>query len=102
MALPSSSLYGTLPSMAADDFAAFVGKSLQSLKKIDSTWFFTFSESVSVLTEGLWRLVNAERIIVTSKDHQQQFGLPSPFDAIEDVTSRLKKLQFQSVACEAT
>jgi len=87
--------------MEVDNFASFVGKSLQSLEKMDHSWFFTFGESLNINTEGLWRLVGAERIIVTSEDHQQQFGLPSPLDAIECVTSQLKKLQVQSVACEA-
>ena len=68
--------------MEADNFASFVGKSLQSFEKMDRSWVFAFGESLSVSAEGLRRFVKAERIIVTSEDHQQQFALPSPFNAI--------------------
>jgi hypothetical protein len=44
-------------------------------------WVFRFDGSGTLGVECLWRLVSDERIVVTSEDHQQRFGLPAPIDA---------------------
>ena len=38
-------------------------------------------------TEAEWRLIKDGRIVVTSDDHGQQFGLPQPVDAAEELSS---------------
>jgi hypothetical protein len=60
-----------------------VDVNLQSVDKRDQTWFFNFTDNVSVLTEQFWRLRQHGRIKVTSQDHGHQFGLTQPVDARE-------------------
>ena len=62
-----------------------IGARLRGLMKKDYTWFFAFTDGVSILTEDRWRLLSKEQIEVTSEDHLQKFGLPGPLDAAEQV-----------------
>jgi hypothetical protein len=57
-----------------------VAQHLLVAEKRDYTWFFGFSGSVSVCTDGPWRLVE-ERVVITSDDDGHKFGLPAPVDA---------------------
>ena len=66
-----------------------VGRQLLSAEKQDSTWFFEFGTDVSLATESPWRLIEHGRIAVTSEDHGQQFGLPAPVDAAQELLSRV-------------
>jgi hypothetical protein len=54
---------------------------LKSVEKKDYSWFFVFTNEISMVTESPWRFLNTDRIIVTSEDHGHQFGLPAPVDA---------------------
>jgi hypothetical protein len=58
-----------------------IGQSLQSVECKGGSWFFKFSDEISVVTESHWRLLSADRIVVTSQDHGHKFGLPAPVDA---------------------
>lgn len=64
-----------------------IGLQLLSIEKQDYSWIFVFDDDVSLVTESCWRLLSEERIIVTSEDHNHQFGLPKPVDAAERVLS---------------
>ena len=64
-----------------------VGQRLLSVEKIDYSWCFDFSGEVSLATESSWRLINEDRIVVTSEDHGHQFGLPEPVDAARVLSS---------------
>lgn len=64
-----------------------VGEQLRSVEKRDFSWFFGFSGEVSLATETFWRLINEDRIVVTSEDHGHQFGLPEPVDAASVLSS---------------
>ena len=57
------------------------GARLCSVEKKDYSWFFSFTDNISVATEDAWRFVNANRIVVTSEDHGQQFDLPNPVNS---------------------
>ncbi len=65
------------------------GQFIASIEKKDFTWFFNFSGNDVIATESPWRLVTPSGIIVTSEDHDQQFGLPAPVDAGGRVTEEL-------------
>jgi len=65
-----------------------IGRPLLSLEKKDCTWFFGFGADVAVATESSWRLIDQGRIVVSSEDHDLQFGLPAPVDAAAEVLSR--------------
>jgi hypothetical protein len=43
-----------------------------------------------------WRLVVAGHIALTSEDHRQQYGLPSPVDAEAQCRSMIVRLKIQS------
>ena len=66
-----------------------VGHSLRSLVLKDYSWIFTFADDVSLWTESSWRFMDSEHIVITSEDHQHQFGLPARVDAAEWVVSRV-------------
>jgi hypothetical protein len=73
------------------DLSWLVDKSLQESEKKDYSWFFIFSGSGSISTESPWRLLNAERIVVTSEDHGHPFGLKEPIDAAIRVRETIKE-----------
>lgn len=66
------------------------GVRLRSVQKMDYSWFFTFTDSVSVATETPWRFVKGNRVDVTSEDHAHQFGLLNPVDASVCVLSAVQ------------
>jgi hypothetical protein len=45
------------------------------------SWVFLFDGKRTLGVECLWRIVADGRIVVTSADHEQRFGLPDPIDA---------------------
>ena len=53
-------------------------------------WILTFSDSISVLSSGFWRLLENGKISLVSLDHGHQFGLPRPVDMVEELALRLK------------
>lgn len=54
-------------------------------------WYFTFGSDAGVGVECLWRIVDRGRIVLTSEDHDQQFGLPAPVDAVRRATELLAR-----------
>jgi hypothetical protein len=64
-----------------------VGQQLLSAEKRDDSWSFGFSGEVSLATETSWRLIDEDRLVVTSEDHGHQFGLPEPVDAARVLSS---------------
>lgn len=45
------------------------------------TWQCHLSNGGVISTESLWRFISKGRLLLTSEDHHQQFGLPQPIDA---------------------
>ena len=80
-----------------------IGRQLLSVEKKDYTWFFGFGVGVSLATESPWRLIEQSRIVVSSEDHDQQFGLPAPVDAAREVLSRAagRTVEVASVAADS-
>ncbi|MEZ5680626.1 MAG: hypothetical protein R3E14_04945 [Erythrobacter sp.] len=56
-----------------------IGKALIAHEN-EGQWNLVSDGEVYVYTM-FWRLVGSNHILVTSEDHQQQFGLPQPIDA---------------------
>lgn len=48
-----------------------------------------------------WRLVGSDRILVTSEDDRQQFGLPQPVDAAEEFNDALAKIRITDVGVDS-
>ncbi len=62
---------------------------LQSITKRENDWVFAFDAETSLVTDSLWRLLEAGRICVTDHDDGQLFGRPAPVDVTADVTARI-------------
>jgi len=75
---------------------------LKSVEKRDYTWFFHFTDDVSVLTEQLWRLRHHGRIDVTAfRPRPSGFGLPAPLDARPRVVSAVGDLPVTETRIDA-
>lgn len=59
--------------------------------KDTDTWYFYFANQIHASSSGFWRLTEANKIILVSLDHRNQFGLPQPMDLVESVTKHLSK-----------
>jgi hypothetical protein len=57
-----------------------VGSTLQGVTRHEYSWTFAF-ETADVSAQCLWRMVSGGRVVLTSSDDGQQFGLPEPLDA---------------------
>jgi hypothetical protein len=79
---------------------SFVGTQLQSLEKVDWSWFFRFDAQHLIVTDAPWRLITPQGIAVADADHGQQFGLAKPVDAASCVFACLPSPAVQSVALD--
>lgn len=73
-----------------------ISHQLLSVEKLDYSWLFRFAGGITVATESFWRLINEGRIVVTSEDHGQLFGLTVPVDAVAAVLSSIGDRQVES------
>ena len=71
---------------------------LLTLEKKDYTWVFVFGDGASLATEPPWRLIEQGRIVASSEDHDQRFGLPAPVDAVREVLSRVGSLMVEAAS----
>ena len=74
-----------------------VGRRFQSLSRLEYGWVAVFDRDVKIVIECLWRLVQSDRIQVTSEDDGQQFGLPAPLDAAAEVNARIAEAVIEAV-----
>lgn len=63
----------------------------------ENDWVFDFDGQYQLVVECLWRLIEDNRIRLTSLDHGQQFGLPAPVDAVQVIESRLMNVMVVDV-----
>jgi hypothetical protein len=64
------------------DMTWLLGRRAADVQKRDWSWFFTLDDGSVIATESTWRLVGPAGVIVPSEDHDQQFGLPDPVNAV--------------------
>ncbi len=86
------------------DFRWVHGQHIAEVSETSSVlWQFVLSSAGRITTESLWRLIRDGRIVVTSADHRQQFGLPAPVDAVLRASSLLESATIQRVElCHGT
>ena len=72
-----------------NELAWLVGHRFQSLTRREYDWIVAFDRDASLVVACLWRLVEADRICITSQDDGQKFGLPEPLESAAEVNSRL-------------
>jgi len=56
------------------DLTWLIGRQLKAIEKKDYSWFFIFDDDSNIATEGPWRLVAAEGIVVTSEAKLSQIS----------------------------
>jgi hypothetical protein len=76
-------------SVPADLLSGICRHAFVSLIRRENDWVLSLDNGAQVFIECLWRLVEAGRVQITSQDHDQQFGLPTPLDAAAEVNRRL-------------
>src|SRR5690242_19309163 len=72
-----------------NQLAMLVGSRFNSLTRREYDWVVAFDLEASLVVACLWRLVESDRIRLTSEDHGHQFGLPAPVDAAAEVNHLL-------------
>jgi hypothetical protein len=82
-----------------ESFDWMVGKSIkEALFAEPGSWWFNFSGGGQCsIHGGIWRLTDAETMIVSSQDHGHQFGLPAPFDVSSIFMARINNALVKSV-----
>lgn len=60
-------------------------------------WVFSFSGKVTVQAETFWRVMDGNKIIYTSEDHHQKFGLPQPIDLTKAVPEIFKNIHLKRI-----
>ncbi len=60
-------------------------------------WNIYFSGKDHISIECLWRIIKNNRVVLTGFDHEQQFGLPTPVDAVAKASQLLSDKKVSSV-----
>lgn len=80
-----------------DSLAWLAQHRLESVEHPGFEWIFAFDNGASVEISCLWRLLENDRIRFTIRDEGQQFGLPTPVDAAEELNRRIANAKVESV-----
>ena len=80
--------------------AALQSTSCKAVKH-DGEWYFSFENEAVLRARCLWRLVVGGRVVLSSRDHGQMFGLKSPVDAAHEATRILADKEITEVAIES-
>jgi hypothetical protein len=72
-----------------NELACLVGHRFQLLTRREYDWVVALDNDASIVVACLWRLVESDRIRITSEDEGQKFGLPEPVEAAAEVNRRL-------------
>jgi hypothetical protein len=84
--------------MGSFDISSMVGRFITSVQLIQpSHWSFTVEPSLGIGVECPWRILNDGRIAISSEDHSQQYGLPSPLNAAAIATNLLASSQITHI-----
>jgi hypothetical protein len=75
------------------DLTWLVGRRLKDVEKRDYSWFFVLDDGNTIATESVWRLIIPQRIVITSEDDGQSFGLTVPVNAAQKVKDYLGQNQ---------
>lgn len=76
--------------MDSFDFSCMVGRVITGVQHIEpSQWSFIVEPSLGVGVECPWRILDADRIAISSEDHSQQYDLTARLDAASIATNLL-------------
>lgn len=62
---------------------------LDNVEHYEHGWTFRFDNGALLNFQSLWRLFSDKLILVTSEDDGQQFGLPQPVNAVDELMKRV-------------
>jgi hypothetical protein len=66
------------------DLDWLVGRSLvEVVLQEGPSWGFHFGDGTEVRADSPWRLIRGGRIVLSSEDHEQSYGLSRPIDAAD-------------------
>jgi hypothetical protein len=71
------------------------------LEEGHATVSITFSDGTN-LTADYWRLIKDGKSVLSSFDHRQQYGLPAPINAIEQIIEELDKQNLVELQLDKT
>jgi hypothetical protein len=77
------------PHPAADLVSRVCGRTVLSLTRREHDWGLLLDGETQIVIGCLWRLLEADRVRLTSQDDGQRFGLPAPVDAAGEATLRI-------------
>ena len=83
------------------DISLLLDKRLEQVVKDDFSWALTFSDGLILRVECLWRLLVSGKVVITSEDHGQQFGLPAPVDCVGELQRRVEGVAVTSAKVRA-
>jgi hypothetical protein len=64
------------------DLSWMVGRRISSVSFHNPVpWVFSLGTDAAISVECLWRIIERERLVLTSEEHLHQYGLPAPIDA---------------------
>lgn len=55
-------------------------------------WYFSLSYGGPIQVQCAWRVIQNKRIVLSSDDHNQRFGLPKNIDSAEEFNSLLSEV----------
>jgi hypothetical protein len=72
------------------DFSWMVGRTIIGVAlNAPAQWSFSFGTGIGIGAECPWRLLKNGRVAISSEDHLQEYGLPTPLDAAVIATETL-------------
>lgn len=74
---------------------------MQVYEGYPSNFTFDFGDKHVLAVDSLWRILGDGRVLRTSLDHGQQFGLPRSVDAFSEAASLLKDREVTDVQVRA-
>jgi hypothetical protein len=72
-----------------NDLDWLVAHRFQDVTRYEYSWAFAFDDGVGLTTECLWRLIENDRIRLTSMDDGHSFGRPAPADCVLEINQRI-------------
>lgn len=78
----------------------------KAIFKIDQEkWTFYFAQKIHANSTGFWRLLQNNKLLFVSLDHEQQFGLPKPINLVEELNrlllgQRLQRIEVIKDTCD--
>lgn len=86
--------------MREPQLRGWAGNRCTAVVRDGHSWSFGFGTAGGITAMCPWRLVNQDRIVLTSEDEGQRFGLPAPIDAAKEAQGLLSSLLVERVSLD--